>query len=275
MRLGVNTQRLLAGFTVCFVAAFTAPSSAQPVGGNVTGGNAGSTTTEGTGFRGSVTGGHNSIGNVGVTLGEVRRYIVEFHNFVAVDETGCDLCGSDEVQFIIRTSDYALLSSVYGDIDSSYVFPTGDGSPIAYRFKRCALPAVDGDNEYDNEWECDQSGKAPPLSFTIEAWERDGSPFDICAENGVGADLWPPATSFCAEDDGELIGKSKVEVKMEDLSGLQSPGQTSEVKEIDLVGGCDFTKIDSCGSTAPHYVVRYTVKRMNDATGAVLVDPNP
>ena len=93
-----------------------APGSNQPVpggattggpttGGASTGGNAPGSNPTG----GAVTGG-NVGGNVGVNVGEERRYIVEFDNFIVLDETGCDLCGSDEVHFGIRTEDYALLS---------------------------------------------------------------------------------------------------------------------------------------------------------------------
>ena len=65
-----------------------------------------------------------------------------------------------------------------------------------------------------------------------------------------------------------------MELKLEDLTELQSPGQYAN-KEVDLIGGCDFTKIDACGDSAPHYRLRYQVKRVPDATGGVLVDPNP
>lgn len=78
---------------------------------------------------------------MGVNVGEERRFTVEFQTFTVLDETGCDLCGSDEVQIIVRTPDYALLSSWYGNVDS----------PVFYRFKRCAQPAVDGDGVYDHE----------------------------------------------------------------------------------------------------------------------------
>lgn len=173
------------------------PGQAQPVtGGPATGGNdpTGGNAAGGNVSGGNTTGGNvNTGGNVGVNLGEERRFTVEFSNFVVLDETGCDLCGSDETQFIIRTADYALLSSVYGDLDSSYVPFAGDLSPVPYTFKRCAQPAVDGDSDYDSEWECDRSGKAAPLSFTIAAWERDGGDWHgLCADNfAINPPGWP------------------------------------------------------------------------------------
>src|SRR4029078_8296140 len=121
------------------------PTGGNAPSGNTTGGNA-------TGVN------VNTGGNVRVNRAEDRRYIVEFQSFKALDETGCDSCGSDEVIITIRTADYALISSEYGSVDS-------DG--LARRFKRCAQRAVDGDNESDWEWECDQKGKAAPFSFTV------------------------------------------------------------------------------------------------------------
>jgi hypothetical protein len=252
MRHGFAMQHLLVGLMVCLAGTvFAVPGRAQPVGGSVTGGN--------------VTG-----GNVGVNVGEERRFIVEFQSFTVKDETGCDLCGSDEVQFIIRTPDYALLSSEYGNLDS----------PLFYRFKRCPQPAVDGDGIYDHEWECDPRGKAPPFSFTVAAYEDDGDlPFTgFCSENipvvnGRDTDIFSPTATFCVEDRGELIGKSKVELSLEDLSELQAPGQSLK-RAIDLIGGCDATQA-TCGGGGPYYVIRYEVKRLPDAAGGLPVDPNP
>jgi hypothetical protein len=167
-------------------------------------------------------------------------------------------------------------------VDSSYrPWPFEDTSPIPYEFKRCAQPAIDGDSSYDHEWQCDQRGKAPPLSFTIAAWETDGSPIftGTCGDNPffnpdpIAKDLWRPDHEFCVEGDGELIGKVKLEFKIEDLNELQSPGQ-KVVKEVDLQAGCDFTEMDDCGGSAPHYRLRYLIKRVPDAT-VVPVDPNP
>ena len=263
-----RAQPVTGGPTTGGAATESDPSRGNATGGGPTGGN--------------VTGGNVTGGNVGVNLGEERRYIVEFSNFIVLDETGCDLCGSDETRFIIRTADYALLSSEYSNLDSSYVPFAGDLSPIPHRFKRCAQPAVDGDSDYDHEWECDQAGKAPPFSFTVAAYEDDGDyPFTgFCAENLAnapnpqGPDIWHPDTGFCVEDRGELIGKRSVELKLDDLSELTAPGQ-SLVREIDLGGGCDFTQVSACDDSAPHYRLRYVVKRVPDAAAGLPVNPNP
>ncbi len=241
-----------------------AATESDPTGGNATGGGP---------TGGNVTGGNVTGGNVGVNLGEERRYTVTFKSFKAEDETGCDACGSDEVQFIIRTADYALFSSLYGDVDS-------DDFPA--RFDRCAQPAVDGDSNYDHEWECDQAGKAPPFSFTVAAYEDDGDyPFTgFCAENLAdapdprGPDIWRRDAPFCVEDRGELIGKRKVELELGDLSELSAPGQFF-YRNVDLAGGCDGTERACPDGGSPHYWLRYEVKRVPDAAAGLPVNPNP
>jgi hypothetical protein len=284
-------QKLLMSLVLCLAGAiFADPGNAQPVGGNVTGGNptggnvtggnpTGGNPTGGNPTGGNVTGGNVTGGNVGVNVGEERRFILEFQEFAVRDETGCDICGSDEARFIIRTPDYAMISSEYGNLDSyERIF--------LYRFKRCAQPAVDGDNETDWEWECDQKGKAAPFSFTVAAYEDDGPRpifWNDCwtdssyrGADGRYTDLRPPDYGFCIESDGraELIGKTKVELKLEDLTELQSPGQSFS-RTINLIGGCDDT-LATCGSSGgPHYEIRYEVKRVPDATGGLLVNPNP
>lgn len=284
---GIGMQKVLLFILVSLSGAiFGYPGKAQPVtggaptGGTTTGGTATGGTTGGATTGGNTTGGNvNTGGNVGVNVGEERRYIVEFDEFMIIDETGCDLCGSDEVSFVIRTTDYALLSSLYGDLDSTKGF--FDVSVSRYGFKRCALPAVDSDSVYDHEWECDQKGKAAPLSFTIAAWEDDDDTWPaFCSEQTThhpdprAPDMWLPNAPFCVEDRGELIGKRKVEIKLEDLAELTAAGQSREGM-VDLEGGCDFTQINTCGDSAPHYRLWYRVKRVPDATGGVLVDPNP
>lgn len=259
---------------LCLTGAIFADSgNTQPVGGPVTGGN---DATGGNTTGGNPTGGNvNTGGNVGVNVGEERRYIVEFQSFKALDETGCDSCGSDEIIIIIRTADYALKSSEYGNVDSG---------GLNSRFKRCAQPAVDGDDETDWEWECDQKGKAAPFSFTVAAYEDDGPRLfsNDCwtdqVHRGVDGrltDLYPPDMDFCIESEGraELIGKRKVELTLEDLDELQT-GQSS-TKSFHLTGGCDSTRSGCNSGDEPDYLFYYEVKRVPDATGRTPVNPNP
>jgi hypothetical protein len=280
MPRGFAMRRLLVSLALCLAGAISAdPGMAQPVGGPTTGGNdpTGGNTTGGNTTGGNTTGGNvNTGGNVGVNVGEERRYIVEFQSFKALDETGCDSCGSDEILIIIRTADYALISSEYGDIDSY---------GLAYRFKRCAQPAADGDNETDWEWECDQNGKAAPLSFTISAYEDDGPRAfhnDCWADqiyrrpDGQFTDLYPPNQHFCIESEGrgEFIGKAKVEFKLEDLDELRAAGQSFN-KSVHLIGGCDSSNSPCSSGGEPDYLFFYKVTRAPDASGVAPVNPNP
>jgi hypothetical protein len=245
----------------------------DPTGGNTTGGNAGGNTTGGNVGGGNI----NTGGNVGVNLGEERRFTVEFSSFIALDETGCDYCGSDEVNFVIRTPDYSLISSQYDEIDAPLFWDT----PKRYLFVRCAQPAVDGDNETNWEWECDQKGKAPPFSFTIAAYEDDGPWGDDCwtdqlyrGPDGQYTDLYPANYQFCLESEGraELIGKKKVELSLDDLNSLAVGAEVARDVELE---GCDATKTGCNSGGAPHYRLTYVITRVPDASGGLPVNPNP
>ena len=178
------------------------------------------------------------------------------------------------VFIIIKTDDYALISSEYGNVDEG----------VPQRFIRCAQPAVDGDNETDGEWECDQKGKAPPFSFTVAAHETDGHVAftNDCytdqvyrGADGRYTDLYPPDHRFCTEErEDELIAKAKVDFKLEDLAELTAPGQALD-RSAGLIGGCDSTEGPCSSGGAPHYILTYQVRRVPDATGGLPVDPNP
>jgi hypothetical protein len=84
-------RRLLVFLALCLAGAiFADPGMAQPVGGPTTGGNdhTGGNTAGGNTTGGNTTGGNvNTGGNVGVNVGEERRFTVEFDNFIVLDET--------------------------------------------------------------------------------------------------------------------------------------------------------------------------------------------
>jgi hypothetical protein len=308
MPRGFAMRRLLISLALCLAGAIVGdPGMAQPVGGPVTGGpttggndpgggnapggnDAGGNATGGpttggndpTGGNapggnapgGNTTGGNvNTGGNVGVNVGEERRYTVKLVSFKALDETWCDACGSDEIRFVIRTPDYALFSSLIGNVDEN----------VPQTLERCIQPAVDADIRYNHEWECDERGKAPPFSFTIAAYE-DGDdqplwPFSFCGDNlqvfdERGPDIFRPTATFCIEEYGDFIGKEKVELKLEDLDELREPGQ-SFLRSIHLIGGCDASERPCSSGGSPDYLVFYEVRRVPDAAGGPAVDPNP
>jgi len=66
------------------------------------------------------------------------RYSVRLISFHAIDETGPDWSGSDEIFAIYETPAYHAATSVYGDID------TGDTQQVNLRHA-CVTPAVDPD----------------------------------------------------------------------------------------------------------------------------------
>lgn len=82
MPRGFALRRLIIFSALCLVVtSFAGPGTAQPMGAPTTGGNdpTGGHTTGGNTTGGNTTGGNvNTGGNVGVNVGEERRYIVEF-----------------------------------------------------------------------------------------------------------------------------------------------------------------------------------------------------
>ena len=166
MPRGLAMQKLLIFLALHLAGAIFANSgTAQPVGGPATGGNdpTGGNAPSGNTTGGNATGGNvNTGGNVGVNLGEERRYIVEFQSFKALDETGCNSCGSDEVIITIKTADYALISSEYGaSIATGWLVCSND--VISRPWTATTKPIGNG-NVIRKE-------KPAPFSFTVAAYE--------------------------------------------------------------------------------------------------------
>jgi hypothetical protein len=104
-----------------------------------------------------------------------RRYKIEALRFKAVDETGIDWLGSDEV--IVETNDAEgwTASKEFDDIDTGDVhnFNPAKSCIVAVR----AGTAVLGESSV-----CDEAGEPAPLNFQVEFWEQDsiGFPVGFC-----------------------------------------------------------------------------------------------
>lgn len=105
-------------------------------------------------------------------------YTFEIYDFKAVDESGYDWAGSDEV-FVIAdsTRGYRVRTSTYGDVDS------GESRRIAVG-ERCLAPQhlISGSLIYGwlwapnhASWDCRprDGGVPPPSSLSMELWEDD------------------------------------------------------------------------------------------------------
>lgn len=186
-------------------------------------------------------------------------------SFEALDETGWDWTGSDEVAFVYNALGYKLITREYGGVDSDGTTPN---------LKWCVVPAEDRDEDYNHAWDCHEAGMPGPVSFVIGAYEQDGHS-GFCATSHADTDIRSPNLETC-EEDGELIGKDDLQIPLATLfQKLPQPG-ASYTDRFDLFGACDgSTTTSPCTSGGgPHYVVIYEVRRLPDAVAPPLT-PNP
>jgi hypothetical protein len=240
-----NSLRWLAAAGMLCVALAT-PVVAQPRGGNT---------------HGPIGGGSG----VGVEHPETnrpqRRYIVTAVRFEAIDETGVDAAGSDEIATIFYTPDYKVVTATYGDIDSD-----DDDGPQAYsRRENCIMPAVDGDFRYNHRWSCRNDGVPGPLAFSVAMYEEDPRSYvygRFCFDIGF-TDILGVDDDICQDDEmHELIGRSVVNVPFDVLNAL-AVGRKVE-RTIEIAFGCDQTTSGTCGANDPIYHFTYAVTRVPD-----------
>jgi hypothetical protein len=112
------------------------------------------------------------------------RYTIEAINFRALDETGIDSTGSDEIVARFTVEDQQMFTGEYGSVDR------GETHPFRAR-QRCIFPAVDPDGARDGTWWCQAGGRPGPVTFTITLYEHDGglrhfltNPLQFCLEGG-------------------------------------------------------------------------------------------
>src|SRR5215207_8710475 len=99
-----------------------------------------------------------------------RRYKIEALRFKALDETGIDWWGSDEV--MVETTDAKgwTVSNEIGDIDSG---DTHTFDPA----KSCIVSVRPGVVVLGKTSVCDAAGEPAPLGFQVKFWEKDWSLF--------------------------------------------------------------------------------------------------
>jgi hypothetical protein len=174
-----------------------------------------------------------------VTPGSLARFKLEAVSFRALDETGIDLFGSDEVYVTIHVpaTDVATRSQVFEDVDAGETknIPLDQSCilPIAGVSGRTSFSAYGGDR-----WRCSSDGAPGPFSFTVVLRERDERVINCFLPPSCGftpgsvAGEEPPPFG----DLDDLIGRHKVVYSMEKLMALQV-GQSKE--ENSLVTGGD------------------------------------
>lgn len=199
------------------------------------------------------------------SIGE-PRYTVELVGFIAVDESGYDWNGSDEVFGLFSsTGAYNLRTVKQGDVD------TGD-SRLFGKQERCLtrqrilagepdrgwLMAPDG-----TRWDCDPRGAAAPIGLHLELLEDDAcSAFLGCFNSYV--------PQFRDPND-DLIGVVNQTYSAAELASRLPHVGDAFAKSFTLGGPCGYQPPNHvCGtgwfsSTGPEYKLFIIVRRVNDA----------
>src|SRR5262249_21212940 len=94
------------------------------------------------------------------------RFIVEALHYDAVDESGPNHPGSDEVFAIYSNPQNGAITSVIEDVDTEDRIEFDSA-------QRCVWPIVDPDNSINGEWACDPRGGAGPVRVRVSLYDLD------------------------------------------------------------------------------------------------------
>jgi hypothetical protein len=153
-----------------------------------------------------------------VTPGALARFKLEAVSFRALNETGIDFLGSDEVYVTIDVPDglftLRTFSKIFSGVDAGETtsIPLDQNCilPIAFSATPKWLEGYEGDT-----WSCARDGAPGPFSFRVYLHEKDWIPNSSHIGDGA-IDWWD-----------DLIGKHTVEYSMDELTALQV-GQVKE-----------------------------------------------
>lgn len=177
---------------------------------------------------------------------------VEARGFTAVDETGWDWAGSDEIYAVWRAN-VIVSTLIQGDVDSGESF---DFHPLQTCIYPVAGDALLIDGRYggaDSGWICKDEGAASPIQFFVNFYEDDSpwTHFPFCFSGSIVKDC---------ED--QFVGK---------YTGNWNTEQLIEI--LPVVGAVqDFTvQLDPCEGPAvcgdddfSHYEFHFRITRMAD-----------
>ena len=116
------------------------------------------------------------------------RFTVEAIGLKAVDETGFDFFGSDEIVARFTGNDQQMFTRAYGSMDR------GENHAVRGR-ERCIYPAIDPDGIYNHMWSCRPGGGPAPVTVTIDLYEYDG----------LVRGLLTNPLSFCLSGDNDIL----------------------------------------------------------------------
>jgi hypothetical protein len=195
------------------------------------------------------------------------RFKVEAIGFVAVDETGPDWWGSDEVNsfFYTRQSQPRLaVPREVGNVDK------GDEEHYGEQ-ERCILPrrvirnvgASEVLQAPDDVWDCRASGVAGPIAFTVTMYEGDDySRFPFCF-SGPASPAHEIEGRDCQDD---LVGQATVSFTVEQLLDMMPRVDNTFVGNVTLGGPCGPGN-DACGGwgpKGPEFHFGYRITRLPD-----------
>jgi hypothetical protein len=195
--------------------------------------------------------------------GQIPAFKVEAVGFKALDETGYDWAGSDEIRVGFVTPFEDITSREFGDVDSGETRPFNAdescivpvGAAAGRRLGRLVGPPSD--------WFCADLGRPGPLGFEVVVAEQDISLFGF--DN-------PPTVVGPGDD---LIGRKTLSFTPEGLLAAM-PAVGGTVEEDVLLGPCVAPLVCPGGFFEPspaEYRVTLRLTRMPDAPPPI--DPDP
>lgn len=181
-----------------------------------------------------------------------RRYKIEAMSFKAIDETGFDWLGSDEV--MVKTADAKgwTVSDEIGDVDSG---ETHKFDPA----KSCIIAVRPGIVVLGKSSVCDDVGEPAPLWFEVEFWEKDPIGYPVGFNNCVRGEHGGP---HCADDGNgdDFIGHRRVEFSQQDFDTVLHKVGDEWIETVRL----DPCPGQLCAGDFPDYSFTYRITRLPD-----------
>ncbi len=191
---------------------------------------------------------------VGGTYDLVPMFQVEALGFTAIDESGVDVLGSDEIWAMWSSQGKVAATQVFDDVD------TGESRSF-HVYQSCIYPmaidvGIDGRN--GDGWTCVDGGAPGPVEFEVEFYEDDvDTPLPPSCFSLYPADKFGPE---CADD---WLGTARHSMSTADLLAvLPTPGSTKTYRSV--AHGCDPDVICANGVFGAVYEIEFRITRMAD-----------
>ena len=189
----------------------------------------------------------------------VPQFVAEAVRFKAIDESGYDWPGSDEVYAVfsdLNPNLLDLITTTYEDVD------TGDTRSFGPQ-QRCIAPRP----------QCNH-GVSEILHFELSFWERDKMPMDFGYGDLPGAHYILRHGQYGSDD---LIGREEILISREQLLAALPRANDSVEYKLILGGPCGPTE-GFCAAgwpapTGPEYEFTYRITRLPDVRKPLVIAP--